>query len=324
MIGRRTLLAGGAALLLPAAARSQATFPSRPVTIMVPYPAGGSVDLVARLIADPMARTLGQPVLVENRGGGGGSIATQLVARAEPDGHRIVLGTQQTHGTSEALIPGLGYRTLDSFAAICGIATVPHALVVRRELPARTAGELVALMRREPDRLNYGSTGNGSSSHLAAELFRLRAGVSARHVPYRGGAPLTQDLVAGVVDFGFVAVANIMGQLEAGQVRAIAVASSRRMPQLKDVPTLAEAGVPDVDADAWFAMFAPAGTPPDRIARLADATKQALGLTSVREVLERNGLVLSWRGTAAMPAFLAGEVAKWADVVRRAGVKADP
>jgi tripartite-type tricarboxylate transporter receptor subunit TctC len=321
MITRRSLLLASAALAAPAAA--QPRFPARPITVVVPYPPGGSVDLVARALAEPMTRMLGQAVVTENRGGSGGSVAALSVAVAEPDGYRIVLGTQQTHATNEALLPSIGYRTMESFAPICGVCTVPHALIVRRDLPVADAGELVALLKRQPGKLNYGSTGNGSSSHLACELFKIRAGVQAQHVPYRGGGPLAQDLMAGVVDFGFVALANILGQVQGGLVRALAVASSARMRQLPDVPTLTEAGVPDVDADAWFAYFAPPKTAPDRIALIAAAVEHGLTQDAVRDTLDRNAVVPRFRPTAEMPGFLSAEVRKWAEVVKASGAKAE-
>ncbi|RAI40821.1 Bug family tripartite tricarboxylate transporter substrate binding protein [Rhodoplanes roseus] len=326
MIDRRKLVLGatGAALLGPALVRpavAQPAWPARPITVVVPYPPAGSVDLVARAIGEPMGRTLGQPVVVENRGGSGGSVAAQAVAIADPDGYRLVLGTQQTHGTNESLYPTLGYRAVESFSPICQVCTVPHALVVKKTLPVTTATELVALLKREPGKLNYGSTGNGSSSHLACELFKIKAGVEAQHVPYRGGGPLAQDLMAGVVDFGFIAVANIRGQLEGGLVRALAIASSKRVPLMPDIPTLAEAGVPDVDADAWFAYFAPAKTPPERIALMASAIEGALSADLVRETFDKNAVVARFRPTPEMPAFVAAEVKKWAEVVRLANLK---
>ncbi|MDB5553932.1 MAG: hypothetical protein JWL86_3916 [Rhizobium sp.] len=306
------------------AAIAQERFPSRPLTVVVPYPPGGSVDLVARALGEQMTQSLGQSIIIENRGGGGGVIGALAVAQAEPDGYRIVLGTQQTHGTNDALVPNLGYKTLESFAPICGVCTVPHALVVKRDLKVSSASDLVAMLKREPGKLNYGSTGNGSSSHLAAELFKIKTGVQAVHVPYRGGAPLVQDLVNGIVDFGFVAVANVLGQIEGGLVRAIAIASATRVPQLPDVPTLAEAGVPDVDADAWFAYFAPARTPPERIALIAASVEKALSAAPVRETFRLNAVVSHWRPPADMPAFVAAEVKKWAEVVRLSGARADP
>ncbi|MDB5533206.1 MAG: tripartite tricarboxylate transporter family receptor, partial [Hyphomicrobiales bacterium] len=188
LLDRRRFLGGATTLLgspLLDSAIAQERFPSRPLTVVVPYPPGGSVDLVARALGEPMTQSLGQSIIIENRGGGGGVIGALAVAQAEPDGYRLVLGTQQTHGTNDALIPNLGYKTLESFAPICGVCTVPHALVVKRDLKVSSAADLVAMLKREPGKLNYGSTGNGSSSHLAAELFKIKTGVQTVHVPYR-------------------------------------------------------------------------------------------------------------------------------------------
>jgi tripartite-type tricarboxylate transporter receptor subunit TctC len=326
MMDRRSFLrsAAGAALATSAwPAMAQTRFPSRPVTVVVPYPPAGSVDLVARALGDPMSKSLGQTIVVENRGGSAGSVAVQSVMTADADAYRIVLGTQQQFGTNEALFPTLPYRTQEHFAPICGVCTIPHALVVRKDLPVKTAGELVALLKRDPGKYNYGSTGNGSSSHLACELFKIRAGVQAQHVPYRGGGPLAQDLSSGVVDFGFIAIANILGQLQGGLVRAIAVASSARMPQIPDAQTLTEAGVPDVDADAWFGYFAPIKTPADRIKIIADAVQEAMTAAAVKETFARNAVVARWRSTAEMPAFVAAELTKWAEVVKASGAKAE-
>jgi tripartite-type tricarboxylate transporter receptor subunit TctC len=326
MMDRRLFLrsAAGAALATSAwPAMAQTQFPVRPVTVVVPYPPAGSVDLVARALGEPMSRTLGQPVVVENRGGSAGTVGSQSVAIADPDGYRILLTTQQTHATNEALFPNLPYRTQEHFSPICGVCTVPHALVVRKELPAKNAAELVALLKREPGKYNYGSTGNGSSSHLAGELFKIRTGTSAQHVPYRGGGPLAQDLSAGIVDFSFVVLANILGQIDGGLVRPLAIASSRRVPRLPDLPTLGEAGVADVDADAWFAYFAPIKTPADRIKTIADAVEEAMKQQAVKDTFERNAVVARWRSTAEMPAFVAAELKKWAEVVKASGVKVE-
>lgn len=326
MMDRRVFLrsAAGAALAASAwPAVAQARFPSRPVTVVVPYPPAGSVDLVARALGEPMSRALGQPIVVENRGGSAGAVAVQSVMTAEPDGYRIVLGTQQQFGTNEALFPNLPYRTQEHFTPICGVCTIPHALVVKKDLPVKTAGDLVAMLKANPGKHNYGSTGNGSSSHLACELFKIRAGVDAQHVPYRGGGPLAQDMAAGVVDFGFIAIANVLGQIQGGLVRAIAVASSQRMPQIPDVPTLTEAGVPDVDADAWFGYFAPIRTPTDRIRIIADAVEEAMKAPAAQETFARNAVVPRWRPTAEMPAFVAAELKKWAEVVRLSGAKVE-
>ena len=327
MIDRRNVLRGAAILPLAGSAlttaTAQETFPARPVTVVVPYPAGGSVDIVARALGDQMAHKLNQAFIVENRSGSSGAIAAMSVANAEPDGYRIVLGTQQTHGTNEALLPNLGYRAVDNFAPICSVCTAPHVLVVKRGLPAANAPELVTLLKREPGKFNYGSTGNGSSSHLAGELFKQRTGVQAQHVPYRGGPPLAQDLAGGAIDYSFIAVANIVSQIQSGLVRPLAVASPIRVPTLPNVPTLAEAGLPAIDADAWFAYFAPAHTPLERMASLCLSVEYALNQASVKRTLAANGLMTRFRRIAEMPAFVASEVQKWAEVVKLSGAKAD-
>jgi tripartite-type tricarboxylate transporter receptor subunit TctC len=326
MMDRRVFLrsAAGAAFAASAwPAQAQAQFPVRPVTVVVPYPPAGSVDLVARALGDPMSKSLGQTIVVENRGGSAGSVAVQTVMTADPDGYRIILATQQQFGTNEALFASLPYRTQEHFAPICGVCTVPHALVVRKDLPVKNVVELVDLLKRDPGKYNYGSTGNGSSSHLAGELFKIRTGTSAQHVPYRGGGPLAQDLTAGIIDFSFVVLANILGQIDGGLVRPLAIASSQRVARLPDVPTLGEAGVADVDADAWFAYFAPIKTPPERIKILANAVEAAMREPAVKDVFERNAVVPRWRSTAEMPSFVAAELKKWAEVVKASGAKAD-
>jgi tripartite-type tricarboxylate transporter receptor subunit TctC len=326
MLDRRFFLrsAAGAALAASAwPAGAQARFPSRPVTVVVPYPPAGSVDLVARALGEPMAHSLGQAIVVENRSGSAGTVAVQSLMTAEPDGYRVILATQQQFGTNEAMFANLPYRTQEHFVPVCGVCSVPHALVVRKDLPVKNAVELVELLKRDPGKYNYGSTGNGSSSHLAGELFKIRTGTHAQHVPYRGGGPLAQDLTAGIVDFSFVVLANILGQIDGGLVRALAIASSRRVARLPDVPTLGEAGVSNVDADAWFAYFAAIKTPADRVKVIADAVKDAMDQPAVKETFERNAVVARWRSTAEMPAFIDGEIKKWAEVVKAAGVKAE-
>jgi tripartite-type tricarboxylate transporter receptor subunit TctC len=327
MIHRRDLLRGAASLPFAGAAFARAdaqeVFPVRPVTVVVPYPAGGSVDIVARALGEQMSRRLKQSVVIENRSGSSGSIAALSVATAEPDGYRIVLGTQQTHGTNEALLPNLGYRAVDNFAPICSVCTAAHVLVVKRGLPAANAAELVTLLKREPGKFNYGSTGNGSSSHLAGEMFKMKTSEQAQHIPYRGGPPLAQDLAAGTIDFSLITVANIVGQIHSGLVKPLAVASPSRVAALPDVPTLAEAGLPAIDADAWFAYFSPAHTPASRMAAICLAVEYALGQQPVKEILAANGLTQRFRRIAEMPEFVASEVRKWAEVVKVSGAKAD-
>ena len=322
MLTRRAAIAAlaGMAVARPAHAQS---FPSRAVTLVVPYPAGGPVDAVARLIAPGMADDLKQSVLIDNRGGGAGVIGSVAVARAEPDGHTLELGTNQTHATNQSLLKNTPYDAVKDFAPVAGIADIPHVLVVRRELPATSFAALVALAKSKPGALNYGSTGNGSASHLAAELFKTRAGVDLLHVPFRGAAPMTTELLAGRVDVSFASLPSVIGYIDAGVLSALAVASPKRAPRLPDVPTLAEAGVSGVEADAWFALFAPAKTPAATIGRLHGAVVHALAQDTVKKAFAAQGMTLSVRPPAEVAAWLPGELEKWAAVIKAAGVVAE-
>ncbi len=317
---RRTALAALAGLAAaPVAGRAQ-PFPARSVAIVVPYPAGGPVDTVARLIAQTMGPGLGQPVVVDNRGGGSGVIGTLAVARAVPDGHTLVLGTNQTHATNQSLLKSAAYDAAKDFAPVAGIADIPHVLVVRRGLAAPDVAALVRQAKAQPGALSYGSTGNGSASHLAAELFKVRTGTDLLHVPFRGAAPMTTELLAGRIDVSFATLPSVIGYLDAGVLRALAVASPRRAARLPQVPTLAEAGVEGVEADAWFALFAPARTPAAAVQRLHRAVSEALAGETAQRALAAQGMTPAPRSPAEIAAWLPGEIGKWARVIRTAGV----
>ena len=251
MLTRRATLAGLAALGFPFAADAQG-FPSRSITIIVPYPPGGPVDALARLIAQESAGDLNQPIVVENRPGGSGVIGTQAVARAEPDGHMLVLGTNQTHATNQSLIKNCPYDAVKDFVPVAGIAAMPHVLVARNSLGVTTVGEVVAMARTRPGALTFGSTGNGSGAHLAGELFKTKAGIDMLHVPFKGLSPMLTELLADRVDMSIAPLPGLIGQqIESGSVRALGVARAQRLPQLASVPTFVESGVPGVEADAW-------------------------------------------------------------------------
>lgn len=314
-----TALAGLATI---SGARAQA-FPSRPISIVVPYPSGGPVDITARLIAQSVGGKLGQPITVDNRGGGAGVIGSVAVQHAEPDGHTLILGTNQTHATNQSLLKSCPYDAVKDFAPVAGIAEIPHVLVARRGLEAASVAELVALAKKSPGGLNYGSTGVGSASHLAAELFKTRAGVALQHVPFRGAAPMTTELLAGRVDVAFATLPSVVGHIDAGAVRALAVASGRRAARLPDVPTLAEAGFSGVEADAWFALFAPARTPAAAVERLHGAIVASLETAAAKETFARQGMTPWLRSPAEITAWLPGEIAKWAAVIRAAGIVAE-
>jgi tripartite-type tricarboxylate transporter receptor subunit TctC len=322
MITRRGVMAGlaGVAATRPAWAQS---FPSRTLTIIVPYPAGGPVDVVARLLAPAMANDLGQTIAVDNRGGGAGAIGTLAAARAEPDGHTLVLGTNQTHATNQSLIKNIQYDGVKDFAPVAGIAGIPHMLVTKKGLAAANVRDLVALAKAQPGKLSYGSTGNGSASHLAAELFKTRSGTDIVHIPFRGAAPMTTELLAGRLDLAFATLPSVISQIESRELHALAVASAKRAARLPDVPTLAEAGVTGVEADAWFALFAPAKTPQPAIDRLYKSATAALSQPAVATAFAAQGMTVAVRQPPEIAAWLPGEVEKWAAVIKAANVTVD-
>ena len=321
MITRRSALAALAGLFVTRPARAQG-FPNRPITLVVPYPAGGPVDVMARLIAQSVGGDLGQPITVDNRSGGGGTIGSFAVARAGADGHTLVLGTNQTHATNQTLLRNCPYDAVRDFTAVAGVADIQHVLVVRRGLPVDSVAALVALAKTSPGTLNYASTGIGSASHLAAELFKIRAGVDLQHIPFRGAAPMITELLVGRVDVTFATLPSLIGYVDARVLRPLAVASARRAQHLPDIPTLAEAGVSDVEADAWFALFAPAKTPAVAIDRLYAALATALERPDAARAIAAQGVTLSLRSPAELAAWLPGEVAKWAAVIKAAGLTA--
>ncbi|WP_237216287.1 tripartite tricarboxylate transporter substrate-binding protein [Falsiroseomonas oryziterrae] len=314
---RRALIALATLAAVPAAA--QPAFPQRPVRLVVPFPPGGTTDVLARALAAKWQDAWGQQVVVDNRGGGGGVIGTQEVARAAPDGHTLVLGNNQTHATNGALIPGLPYDPA-AFAAITLVARAPHALVVPAASPARTVAELVELGRRPGRGLSYASSSAGSSSHLMSETFARRNGMNATHVPYRGAAPAAQDLVAGVVDFMMATWASVSALAADGRIRALAVGGDARFPDAPGVPTLKELGFDYVSADAWFGLFAPFGTPMPLLERVHAATEAALADPVVRGRLEAAGFRIETMPPAAFGPFHQAEVGRWAALVREAGV----
>lgn len=323
MLTRRATLAGLAALGFPFAADAQG-FPSRSITIIVPYPPGGPVDALARLIAQETAGDLNQPIVVENRPGGSGVIGTQAVARAEPDGHMLVLGTNQTHATNQSLIKNCPYDAVKDFVPVAGIAAMPHVLVVRNSLALTSVGDVVAMAKAKPGSLTFGSTGNGSGAHLAGELFKTKAGIDMLHVPFKGLSPMLTELLADRIDMSIAPLPGLIGQqIESGTIRALGLARAERVPQLAAVPTFAESGVPGVEADAWSALFAPARTPAPIIERLYLAIATALSKDSVRAVMAKQGIPAALKSPAEVAAMLPAEVQKWAAVIKASNLVMD-
>lgn len=324
MISRRTALLGGlAGSLAGRAARAEWT-PARPVTVVVPYPAGGGTDVLARIVARELGAGLGANVVVENVPGASGAIGSRRVARAEPDGTTLLVTTNQTHATNISLMKdGGGYDPIRDFTTLGGLADLQHLLVVRKDLPARSVAELLALARGAAAKLTCASTGIGSASHLAMELFRARTGVEFLHVPYRGAAPLLQDMVGGRVDLAFATVPTVLGQIQGGELRALAVASSKPSPQVPGAPVLSREGVAGVEADAWIAAFAPAGLAAEIRARIAATMRAALARPEVAAAISAQGLLVNWTDPAAFAAFQADDVRRWAEIIRAANVSVE-
>jgi tripartite-type tricarboxylate transporter receptor subunit TctC len=296
------------------------TFPSRTITIIVPYPAGGPTDVLARLVAQHAGADLSQSITVDNRGGGAGVIGSVAAQRAEPDGHTLVLGTNQTHATNQSLLKNHPFDAAKDFTAVSGLAEVPHVLVVRRDLAVKDVAALVALAKSKPGGLTCGSTGVGSASHLTMELFKTRADVAMLHVPFRGSAPLITELLAGRIDVSFATLPTVAAQVDNGDVRALAIASDKRTPRLPGVPTLNEAGIAGVEADAWFALFAPAGTPLPVRERIHQAVVKGLATDAAKSVLAAQGMTLAVKSPAELAAMIPVEIEKWAAVIKAANV----
>ncbi len=310
-----------AALLLvlwlsgPAAAQ---TYPSRAIRLILPFAAGGLVDVPGRILAQKLSASLGQPLVVENRPGAGSTIGADLVAKAKPDGYLLMI-TSTTHVISANLYKSLPYDALQDFAPVMKLAEGPYVLAVYPGLPARSVRDLIALAKSRPDRIDYGSSGNGSSQHLVAALFCSMTGARLNHVPYKGSDRATQDLIGGQVSVGFLGTPGALPHLRSGRLRALAVSTARRSAELPDVPTLHEAGVPGFEATIWLGLFAPAATPHEVLARLQAEFARTLAEPDVRAAVASTGLDVSPGGAAGFAAFVRAEHEKWGRVVRETG-----
>lgn len=314
----------GVALLLTAAPLHAQEFPSRAVRLVVPYPAGGTTDILGRLVGQRLSERWKQPVVVENRAGASGSIGSAFVAKAAPDGYTLVLANSASHGAYELLNPGKApYDSLRDFAPITLLAIVKQVLVVRPSLEARSAAELVGLAKANPGKLNYGSSAIGSAPQLAAELFKLVAGVDLVHVPFNGAAPAMNALLGGSIQVMFASAPTASEQVRAGKLRALGVASARRTPLLPDVPTMAEAGVAGVEMDSWFGLMAPAGVPRDLLARLNADTLRATDGEDVREAFAKIGYERATGTPEALTELMKSERERVGRVVREAKLKGE-
>jgi tripartite-type tricarboxylate transporter receptor subunit TctC len=319
IFNRRSLLLGSAAATVAAPALGQG-FPSKPIRLVVPYSAGGGADTTARLMAPKLQEALGQTVVIDNKPGAGGTIGDDTVAKASPDGYTLLIGAF-AHAVNPALMAKMPFRTSEDFAPISLLVTVPELLVVTPSFPAKTVGELVALAKAEPGKLSYGSSGNGSAQHLAAELFKMRTGTDIQHVPYKGGALAVADVAAGHVPFYFGNMSSALPQARSGRVRALAVTSPQRSPAAPEVPTMAESGVSGCEISEWNALLAPAGTPPAVIERLQAEVVKVLRQEDIKAKFADLGAQTIGSTPAELAAFLKVEQAKWAEVVTTAKIK---
>jgi tripartite-type tricarboxylate transporter receptor subunit TctC len=289
----------------------------------MPYPAGGTIDMSGRLVAQRLSEAIGQQVVVDNRTGAGGTLGTEIGAKAPPDGYTIVMGGTGTLAVSPALGRPLGYDPLKDFAPITLIATTPYVLVAHPSVPAKNVRELIELAKSQPGRINYASGGSGSAPHLIAEMFRTRAGIDLVHIPYKGSTPAKIDVVAGRVQLLFTGIPPVATEIRSGTLRALGVTTAKRSPTLPDVPTIAESGVRGFDVSPWFGVLAPAKTPPHIVDRLNTLIVGVLRNPSLRERLSREGVDVVGDSPKEFQAFIRGEMMQWAKAVKESGAKVE-
>jgi len=318
----RAALIAAVALALAGGAFAQGTYPSRPVSMVVGFAPGGGTDTVARILAKTVGDTLGQQVVVENKAGAGGNIATDYVAHAAPDGHTLLLGNVGSLTVAPHIVANLPYDPLRDFAPITMAVVFANVVVVQAPLPAQTLPEFVKLAREKPGTITYGSSGIGGAGHLAGELLKDAAKIDIVHVPYKGGGPAMQDLLGGQIHAYFAAPASVVGHIKSGRARALATTGPRRARLLPDVPTIAESGYPGYEAMNWYAYVAPAKTPKDIIDRLNREIVKALAAPDVIELLEKQGMEPSSSSPEELARYIAREYETWGKVVKQAGIKA--
>ena len=303
-------------------ALAQANYPDKPVRFVVPYPPGGGTDVIARIVQDRFQALLGQPIIIDNKGGAGGSVGSELAARAAPDGY-TVLFTLSSHTINPAIYPKLSFDTIKDFESIGTVASLPQILVANPQVPANTVAELVALAKAKPELLAYASVGNGSPGHLAGELFKLRTGTQMTHIPYRGGGPAVTDVISGQVPLLWVSIPAAAQFVKAGKLKALAVSTLKRSAAFPDVPTVQETGVPDFEVDSWYAMFVPARTPQPVIDRLNRTLNTIVAEPGIRDKLLAQGAEGVGGTPQTLTRIVAAEIPKWAKLAKDANIKAD-
>jgi len=295
-------------------------YPTRSIRFVVPYPPGGGTDIIARIVQPKLSEALGQPIVIENRGGAGGAVGTEAAARSTPDGYTFLF-TLSSH-TINPLLYKLNYDIERDFVPVSMIVSVPQLIAAHPDAPARTLKEMVAAARARPGFLAFASVGNGTPSHIAGELLKLKAGIDMVHIPYKGGGPAVTDTVAGQVPFLFVTAPAALSQVRAGRLRALAVTTQKRSAAAPEIPTVAEAlGMPDYEVDSWYAMFAPAKTPPAIVARMQKEAARAVHLPEARQKLLEQGADAVGGTSEELDRVVKGELKRWAEVIRNAGIK---
>ena len=317
LVAGAVLTALAASLSVPIAAQ---TYPSKPVRLIVPFAPGGFTDVVARILGQRLSVSMGQQFIIENKAGAGSTIGTDFVAKSAPDGYTLVM-ISTTHVISPWIYKSMPYDPIKSVVPVTKLVDSPYVLLVNPKVPARNVQEFIALAKASPDTLRYASSGNGSSQHLMGGLFASLTGTKLQHVPYRGSSGAATDLVAGVVESSFAGVPNALAQVPAGRLRALAVTTAKRIPQLPDVPTLQEAGVPGYEASVWLALLAPAGTPRDIVNRLNAEVAKLMESGETRKALYEAGVEVSLSTPDALGEYMVKEMERWGKVVKDTGTK---
>ena len=310
------------ALTAPLLALADSPYPDKPIRFVVPYPPGGGTDVVARIVQQRLQVALGQPIVIDNKGGAGGSLGTDIVAKAAPDGY-TVLFTLSSHTINPAIFPKLPFDTIKDFEPVGLVASLPQLLASNMAVPVRNVADVVAQAKAAPEKFSFASVGNGSPGHLAGELMVLRTGAPMAHIPYRGGGPAVTDVIGGQVPLLWVSIPAAAAQVKAGKLRALAVSTTKRSPAFPDVPTMQEAGVADFEVDSWYAMLVPAKTPRPIIDRLNKALNTVLAEPAIRAQLIDQGADAVGGAPEALAKVIAAEVPKWIKLAKDANIKAD-
>ncbi|HSV77842.1 MAG TPA: tripartite tricarboxylate transporter substrate binding protein [Ramlibacter sp.] len=323
---RRQILAGGSSALLTGTTGrlfAQGKYPERPITLVVPSAPGGTTDFSARLIAEPLSRALGQPIVIDNKPGASGNIGNQLVARARPDGYTLLLAYSGYQVGNPHLFRKAGWDPIKDFAPVAMLTRAPQVLAAKADLPAKSLRELIAYAKANPGKLNYASSGNGSIQHIAGELFKQLTGTTITHVPYKGAAPAVQDLLGGQVDLFFTTPASVVSQIKADKLKGLAVTSQGRLSSLPQVPTAMESGLSNFNLDSWFALYAPAGTPAEIVQLLNGEIGKILAMPDIRKKAEDAGTTVEQMTPAQLAEFTRKELDYWGRVIKSANITAE-